>query len=89
MAHQFIQAAGAVNVLRVSAWCAVMTLCAAALADQSVDLNGDAGGKPFEGIGAVSGGGTALFDNLIVNTLNGPAPPTTEFKQNSSPIYEP
>ena len=32
-------------------------LLATARADQTVDLNGDAGGKRFDGIGAVSGGG--------------------------------
>jgi galactosylceramidase len=42
--------------------CAAMTvglLCclSTALADQTVDLKGDAGGKLFDGIGAVSGGG--------------------------------
>ncbi len=42
--------------------CAAMTACllcclSPALADQTVDLKGDAGGKRFDGIGAVSGGG--------------------------------
>jgi galactosylceramidase len=44
--------------------------------------------------GLVTGGednarNTALFDNLIVNTVNGPAPKPTEFVQDASPIYEP
>src|SRR5271165_560819 len=36
---------------------AVFGLLSAAMADQTVDLKGDAGGKRFDGIGAVSGGG--------------------------------
>jgi len=44
--------------------------------------------------GLVTGGennarNTALFDNLIVNTVNGPAPKPTEFEQDNSPIYKP
>lgn len=31
---------------------------------------------------------TALFDNLIVNAINGSKPPTTVFAQDSSPIYK-
>jgi galactosylceramidase len=34
-----------------------LILCVPAFADQTVDLKGDAGGKRFDGIGAVSGGG--------------------------------
>ncbi len=37
--------------------CLWLGLLSAALADQTVDLKGDAGGKKFDGIGAVSGGG--------------------------------
>ena len=37
--------------------CAIMSLCVPAFADQTIDLKGDAGGKRFDGIGAVSGGG--------------------------------
>jgi hypothetical protein len=32
---------------------------------------------------------TAMFDNLIVNTVNGPVPKPTEFSQDTSPIYRP
>jgi galactosylceramidase len=44
--------------------------------------------------GLVTGGegnarNTALFDNLIVNTVDGPQPKPTEFKQDASPLYEP
>jgi galactosylceramidase len=39
-------------------FCCILTgLLSSALADQTVDLKGDAGGKRFDGIGAVSGGG--------------------------------
>jgi galactosylceramidase len=34
-----------------------VSLCLSALADQTVEVKGDAGGKRFDGIGAVSGGG--------------------------------
>jgi galactosylceramidase len=37
--------------------CLWLGLLSAAFADQTVDLKGDAGGKKFDGIGAVSGGG--------------------------------
>ncbi len=44
--------------------------------------------------GLVTGGAgdarnTALFGNLIVNTVNGREPKPTEFPQNGNPIYEP
>ena len=44
--------------------------------------------------GLVTGGegntrNTALFGNLIVNTVNGHEPKPTEFPQDASPIYEP
>jgi galactosylceramidase len=41
------------------AWicCVIMSLCIPAFADQTINLKGDAGGKRFDGIGAVSGGG--------------------------------
>ena len=35
----------------------LITLCLPACADQTVEVQGDAGGKRFDGIGAVSGGG--------------------------------
>ena len=35
----------------------ILSVCVAALADQTVEVKGDAGGKRFDGIGAVSGGG--------------------------------
>jgi galactosylceramidase len=38
-------------------FCFFGNLLSAVMADQTVDLNGDAGGKRFDGIGAVSGGG--------------------------------
>jgi galactosylceramidase len=44
-------------VLAFSASAALTGLPAPALADQAIDLKGDAGGKRFDGIGAVSGGG--------------------------------
>ena len=37
--------------------CLASGLLSTALADQTIDLKGDAGGKRFDGIGAVSGGG--------------------------------
>ena len=37
--------------------CAASSLVRPTFADQTVELNGDAGGKRFDGIGAVSGGG--------------------------------
>jgi galactosylceramidase len=44
--------------------------------------------------GLVTGGehnarNTALFDNLIVNTVGGPKPPPTVFAQDQYPIYKP
>jgi galactosylceramidase len=44
------------QILIVVATCLCVFLLPA-FADQSVDLRGDAGGKRFDGIGAVSGGG--------------------------------
>jgi galactosylceramidase len=38
-------------------WCLSTGLLSPALADQTIDFRGDAGGKRFDGIGAVSGGG--------------------------------
>ena len=37
--------------------CLATSLLSPALADQTIDLNGKAGGRQFDGIGAVSGGG--------------------------------
>ena len=37
--------------------CLLFSVCPALLADQTIELKGDAGGKRFDGIGAVSGGG--------------------------------
>jgi len=45
------------RVLRVYVCGFIMSLCIPALADQIVEVKGDAGGKRFDGIGAVSGGG--------------------------------
>jgi galactosylceramidase len=44
--------------------------------------------------GLVTGGendsrNTAMFDNLIINTVNGPVPKPTEFAQDANPIYKP
>jgi galactosylceramidase len=45
-------------VMLAGLFCCLSTgLLAPAFADQSIDLKGDAGGKRFDGIGAVSGGG--------------------------------
>jgi galactosylceramidase len=43
--------------LLFGAWLLTGSLISDALADQTIDLNGHAGGKRFDGIGAVSGGG--------------------------------
>jgi galactosylceramidase len=43
--------------MRLFVCCSIMSLCLPALADQTVEVKGDAGGKRFDGIGAVSGGG--------------------------------
>ena len=44
--------------------------------------------------GLVTGGennarNTALFDNLIVNTVGGPKPQPTVFPQDANPLYKP
>ena len=44
--------------------------------------------------GLVTGGendsrNTSLFDNLIINAVNGPEPKPTEFAQDANPIYNP
>ena len=44
--------------------------------------------------GLVTGGennvrNTALFDNLIVNTVGGPKPQPTVFAQDANPLYKP
>ena len=57
MKNHFLKAAGAVKLPRALACYAIMSLCVPAFADQTIDLKGDAGGKRFDGIGAVSGGG--------------------------------
>jgi len=43
--------------MRVFVCCSIISLCLPALSDQTVEVKGDAGGKRFDGIGAVSGGG--------------------------------
>jgi galactosylceramidase len=45
------------RTLRALACCTLMGLCLPAWADQTVEVKGGAGGKRFDGIGAVSGGG--------------------------------
>jgi hypothetical protein len=68
-------------------------LTVAANSGQVIVLDGLAPGKLFEGVGAISGEGdarnTALFDNLLVNRVNGGAVPPTVFVQDGSPIYRP
>jgi hypothetical protein len=44
--------------------------------------------------GLVAGGendarNTALFDNLIINSVNGSKPPPTVFLQDATPMYQP
>ncbi|MGD1085719.1 MAG: galactosylceramidase [Verrucomicrobiota bacterium] len=46
-----------VQMARAMVCGSLVSLCAAAVADQTVEVKGDAGGKRFDGIGAVSGGG--------------------------------
>jgi galactosylceramidase len=57
MQDHFPKAMRVVTMLRASFCFAVLSLCVPALADQTVEIKGDAGGKRFDGIGAVSGGG--------------------------------
>ena len=44
-------------MMRALACGSLLSLCVPAPADQTVEVKGDAGGKRFDGIGAVSGGG--------------------------------
>jgi galactosylceramidase len=46
-----------VERLSILVGCVVVSLCVPVCADQTVEVKGDAGGKRFDGIGAVSGGG--------------------------------
>src|SRR3954464_9687231 len=46
-----------ISIASVLAFCSIGQLATSAWAGQTVNLNGDAGGKRFDGIGAVSGGG--------------------------------
>ena len=47
----------ATTVAGVFCWCAALHPSSSARADQTITINGTAGGKSFDGIGAVSGGG--------------------------------
>jgi galactosylceramidase len=47
----------ATTVVRGFCWCAAFIIGSSALADQTVTINGTDKGRPFDGVGAVSGGG--------------------------------
>ena len=57
-------------------------------------LTATSSGQASGAAGLITGGennarNTALFDNLIINTVNGPAPKPTAFPRDAVPIYDP
>jgi hypothetical protein len=94
-AGEFTTGQSCMSWLLLSAWLLTGSLISDAMADQTVQLDGHAGGKKFDGIGAVSGGSATsilLKDypepqrSQILDLL---PPSPVLFKKGQTPIYKP